>query len=188
MLTSRGKSDIRLYSIWRCRKTGDGWAEPESVIEMSGDLIMEFHPSVDRDGSVYFLRWDFPKQTGDLYVAKASGDKLTEPVKLSSPISTEFNEVRPTFDPLGRYLLFVSDRPGGCGGDDAYVCIRNADATWSAPRNLGPEWNTAGDDDVPTVSPDGRYWFFEKNDDIYWQEAPAFPMVSPGNSRKEKQQ
>lgn len=177
--SSRGQSDIRLYSIWRCKNIGEGWSEPENVIAMSDDKIMEFHPSVDRDGSMYFLRWDFPNQTGDLYVAKASGDKLAEPVKLNAPISTEFNEVRPTVDPLGRYLLFVSDRPGGCGGDDVYVCFKNTDGTWSAPRNLGPDLNTAGDDDVPTISPDGRYWFFEKSNDIYWRESPLLPPARP---------
>lgn len=182
--SSRGKSDIRLYSIWRCKKTGDGWSEPENVIAMSGDLIMEFHPSVDRDGSVYFLRWDFPNQTGDLYVARAEGDKLAEPAKLGSPISTAFNEVRPTIHPLGRYLLFVSDRPGGCGGTDLYVCYRNNDETWSAPRNLGPELNTSGDDDVPTISPDGKYWFFEKQNDIYWMKAPLLEAQESVNKQK----
>ncbi len=169
--SSRGKSDIRQYSIWRCRKTGNEWSDPEHVIEMSGDLIMLFHPSVDYDGSVYFLRWDFPNQTGDLYVAKVSGDRLAEPVKLSFPINTEFSEVRPTVDPLGRYMLFVSDRPGGFGGKDVYVCYKNPDETWTIPQNLGSELNTPDDDDVFTISPDGKYWFFEKNDDIYWRES-----------------
>jgi hypothetical protein len=170
--SSLGEIDIQSYRICRCKKIGDEWTEPEVVIDMPGNLIMEFHPSVDRDGSVYFLRWDFPNQTGDLYVAKAIGDKLEEPVKLKSPISTEFSEVRPTVDPLGKYLLFVSDRPGGCGGKDVYVCHRNPDGAWSDPQNLGPEVNTPGNDDVPTISPDGKYWFFEKNDDIYWRESP----------------
>jgi hypothetical protein len=170
--SSLGDSDIQYYKICRCKKIGKGWSEPEVVIDMPGNLIMEFHPSVDRDGSVYFLRWDFPNQTGDIYVAKATGDKLEEPVKLNSPISTEFSEVRPTVDPLGKYLLFVSDRPGGYGGKDVYVCYRNPNGAWSAPQNLGPELNTPGNDDVPTVSPDGKYWFFEKNDDIYWRESP----------------
>lgn len=74
--SNRGKSDNRYYNIWRSEKFGNDWSEPENVIEMSGDLIMLFHPSVDRDGSVYFLRWDFINQTGDIYVCKASGSKL----------------------------------------------------------------------------------------------------------------
>jgi len=34
--TSRGKSDIRYYSLWRSKKVGDGWSEPESVVDMGG--------------------------------------------------------------------------------------------------------------------------------------------------------
>ena len=86
--TSRGKPDPRYYSIWRSRKTGDGWSEPESVIDMGGGLMMEFHPSVTRDGSVYFLYWDFPGQTGDIYVSRQVNGKHTEPVLVGPPIST----------------------------------------------------------------------------------------------------
>jgi Tol biopolymer transport system component len=173
--SSRKETDIRLYSIWRCKKIANGWSEPENVINMEGDLIMLFHPSIDSSGSVYFLRFDYPNQTGDLYVAKASGDMLSDPVKLDSPISTEFNEVRPTVDPQGRYLLYVSDRPDGFGGKDVYVCHRNPDGTWSVPQNLGSELNTPGNDDVPTISPDATYWFFEKDGNIYWRESPLNP-------------
>ncbi len=36
-----------------------------------------------------------------------------------------------------RLLLFASDRPGGAGSDDLYVCHRLADGTWGAARSLG---------------------------------------------------
>jgi len=182
--TSRGKSDIRCYSLWRSRKEGDSWSEPESVIDMGGGLMMEFHPSVARNGSVYFLYWDFlkePKQVGDIYVARLIDGKYAEPVILGPPISTEYNEVRPTVDPDERYLLFESNRPGGYGGTDIYIAFRNNDGTWSSPRNLGPTVNTPGIDDVPNISPDGKYWFSSVNGDIYWRQAPT-ALLDPNAS------
>ena len=179
--TSHGKSDIRHYSLWRSRKVGGHWSEPESVIDMGGGLMMEFHPTVARNGSVYFLYWDFEKQTGDLYVSKLRDGKYAEPVLLGPPISTEYNEVRPTIDPNEKYLLFESDRPGGYGETDIYIAFRNEDGTWSAPRNLGPTVNTPGVDDCPNISPDGRYWFSSVNDDIYWRQTPQ-ALLDPNQS------
>jgi hypothetical protein len=179
--TSRGKSDIRYFSLWRSKKVGDGWSEPESVLDMGGGLMMEFHPTVTRDGTLYFLYWDFLKNIGDIYVARPVGGNYTDPVIVGPPISTEYNEVRPTVDPDGRYLLFESDRPGGYGGTDIYISYKNDDGTWSSPRNLGPTVNTPDTDEVPNISPDGRYWFFMKNDDIYWREAPALPARESNN-------
>jgi hypothetical protein len=171
--TSHGKSDIRYYSLWRSKKDGDRWSEPEGVIDRGGGLMMEFHPSIARNGSVYFLYWDFSNQTGDLYVARLMNGRYTSPVILGPPISTEYNEVRPTIDPDEKYLLFESDRPGGYGETDIYIAFRNGDGTWSSPKNLGPTVNTPAVDDVPNISPDGQYWFSSVNGDIYWRQAPA---------------
>jgi Tol biopolymer transport system component len=171
--TSRGKSDIRYFSLWRSRKTGDAWSEPQSVIDIGGGLMMEFHPSVARSGSVYFLSWDFERQTGDIYVARLIDGKYAEPALLGPPVSTEHNEVRPTVDPNERYLLFESNRPGGYGETDIYIAFRDADGTWSSVRNLGPTINTPGVDDTPNISPDGKYWFFSRGGDVYWRQAPT---------------
>lgn len=171
--TNHAKSDIQYYSLWRSKKEKDGWSEPESVIDMGGGLMMEFHPSVARNGSVYFLCWDFPNQTGDIYVSRLVNGKYTTPVILGPPISTEHNEVRPTIEPNEKYLLFESNRPGGYGATDIYIAFRNDDGTWSSPRNLGPTVNTSGVDDVPNISPDGKYWFSSVNGDIYWRKVPT---------------
>jgi Tol biopolymer transport system component len=173
--TNHGKSDIRYFSLFRSKKEADGWSEPEGVVDMGGGLMMEFHPSVARNGSVYFLYWDFPKepeQLGDLYVATLKDGKYTEPVLLGPPVSTEYNEVRPTVDPNEKYLLFESNRPGGYGGTDIYIAFRDSDGAWSTVRNLGPTVNTPGVDDTPNISPDGKYWFSSINGDIFWREAP----------------
>jgi hypothetical protein len=171
--TSHGKPDIRYYSLWRSKKDKNGWSKPESVIDMGDGLMMEFHPAVARSGSLYFLYWDFPNQTGDLYVAKLIDGRYAAPVLLGPPISTQHNEVRPTVDPNEKYPLFESDRPGGYGGTDVYIAFRTSNGTWSAPRNLGPTVNTPDDDDVPNISPDGKYWFFSMKGDIYWRQAPT---------------
>jgi Tol biopolymer transport system component len=171
--SSHNTEQLRHYTIWRCRRNGDSWSLPEEVVNMGGSDMHEYHPTVGPDGSLYFLYWDFKAQTGDIWVSRQSDGKHLPPTRLAAPISTEYNEVRPSVDPKGNYLLFESDRPGGFGGTDLYICWKNPDGNWSAPRNLGPEVNTSNDDDVPNISPDGKYWFFQLNGDVYWRDAKA---------------
>jgi len=56
--TNKGNMDIYNYSLWRIRKPGDGWSQPEKLFDLRGDSIWEFHPSVTSDGSLYFCNWD----------------------------------------------------------------------------------------------------------------------------------
>ena len=46
---------------------------------------------------------------------------------------------------------------------------------WSEPANLGDQINTAADEYIPSVTPDGRYFFFTSNvsgnREIYWMDA-----------------
>lgn len=52
----------------------------------------------------------------------------------------------------GRVLLFASNAPGGYGGWDLYMCYLLSDGSISAPENLGPGVNTAGDERSPVVA------------------------------------
>ena len=54
----------------------------------------------------------------------------------------------PSFSPDGKALYFASDRPGGFGGYDIYVCYQYGDS-WSAPENLGPVVNSQGNEISP---------------------------------------
>ncbi len=60
----------------------------------------------------------------------------------------------------GKWLVFVSDQAGGYGGKDLWYSEydRKSD-TWSAPKNLGPEVNTAGDELFPTFAMNGDLLF-----------------------------
>jgi hypothetical protein len=58
-----------------------------------------------------------------------------------------------------RELYFASKRPGGYGGFDLWVSQADAYG-WGTPQNIGPQVNTAGDENRPFVSDDGtELWF-----------------------------
>ncbi len=55
-------------------------------------------------------------------------------------------------------LFFISDMPGGYGGTDIYMCLRNGDK-WFPPVNLGPEINTSGNEMFPFAGWTGLLFF-----------------------------
>jgi Tol biopolymer transport system component len=66
------------------------------------------------------------------------------------------NDFDPAFSPDGRTVYFFSNRPGGQGGDDLYAVDRDpATGAFGTPRNLGPRFNTPGDEWAPSPTPTG---------------------------------
>lgn len=75
--------------------------------------------------------------------------------------------------------------PTGVGDSDLYISWRRG-ADWSTPEPLGPEVNTADHGEFsPTVSPDGHYLYFSRNQvrsfepalDIAWEDIFYVPVA-----------
>ena len=73
-------------------------------------------------------------------------------------------------------MIFASDREGGYGQIDLYVCFNDGKGNWSEAYNLGKEINTEKIEFAPYISPDEKFLFFSRRDkwlnaqlsDIYW--------------------
>ena len=86
---------------------------------------------------------------------------MTEPENLGPAINSPQGENDVYIAPDESFIVFTSDRPGGQGENDFYLSVWK-DGTWSQPRNLGPTINSAGTECCPSVSPDGKYFFFNR--------------------------
>ena len=110
--------------------------------------------------------------------------------------SDEFSNSHPNLSRDGKMLFFSSDRPGGYGQSDLYVCLWDG-SKWGEPTNLGAMVNTAGRESAPVYgfneklyfSSDGHAGmggldiFFTKKDGSSW--AQPTNMKSPINSNKD---
>ena len=86
------------------------------------------------------------------------------PVNLGPLVNSGFNDVGPALSKDGLSLYFYSNRPGGFGGLDIWVCQRaRGEDTWGPPINLGPIVNTPSTEGVPSFSRDGHWMFFNSN-------------------------
>lgn len=69
-------------------------------------------------------------------------------------------------------LYFASRVAGGRGAGDLYRSTRSA-AGWNAPEPLGSAINTAADEAMPFIAPDGSYLLFSRDFDLFISFAAA---------------
>jgi tetratricopeptide (TPR) repeat protein len=63
----------------------------------------------------------------------------------------------PFLDEKNKIFYFCSDMPGGYGGWDIYICIKE-DSLWSEPINLGPTINTNKNEIYPVIYKNTLYF------------------------------
>jgi hypothetical protein len=72
--------------------------------------------------------------------------------------SPEYDFMHPCLSKDGLRLYFVSNMKGSLGGKDVFVCEWTSNG-WGAPKNLGSEVNSQGNEVFPYVSEDNTLYF-----------------------------
>jgi outer membrane protein OmpA-like peptidoglycan-associated protein len=117
---------------------------------------------------LFFTRCENRSENGwgqggcDLYMSYRSDSVWSVPESFGATINTPDFEGMPWLSADNRELYFCSNRPGGYGGFDLYV-TRFEEGLWQAPRNLGPEINTAGNEGSPYLHIDGQTLYFSSD-------------------------
>ena len=89
------------------------------------------------------------------------GDEWGAPVLVGPPVSidtidaaaADVNDFCPTLARNGHDFLFVSNRSGGCGGDDIYTTRWRSDGTFDHVANLGCSVNSGANEASPFPLP-----------------------------------
>lgn len=114
-------------------------------------------PFVSRDGRSFFMASTRPGGLGglDIWISTraSADDPWGEPVNAGAPINSPHNDFCPTLARDGHTFMFVSNRPGGCGGGDIYTSEYSEGNGFSDPENLGCAVNSAADEQSPFPSP-----------------------------------
>lgn len=199
-----GKKNKYNTNLWYLDKTENGWSNPKPVGEPINGQGSVFYPSITKSGTMYFTR-RAEDNSELIYRSKNINGKFTEPELLPKEINISnamFNTfISPDEDYLIVPTLIEND---GCGSTDYYVSFRDENDNWSELINLGCEINSSSWDYAPSLSPDGKYLFFQKdrwswsNDsvgreynyedlenihkgqgDIYWVDASVIKSLNP---------
>ena len=170
-------------------------------------LYHESSVAITNDGkTMYFTRDNLTKKdrldydnkgTTHLELFKATWDEenMTWDDLELLPFNLEvYSTAHPALSPDNKKLYFASDRPGGFGESDLYVVDINDDGSYSEPKNLGDNVNTAGRDTFPFIAKDNTLYYSSdgfvnfglldifKSDYLNNQDAKSVNIGEPFNS------
>lgn len=137
------------------------WERPEPL---DGEFNTEFDEGIvsfSPDGQTMYLtkaRRDPNVSTSvEIYTSTRSDAQWSAPQKFEVIPDTLSTFGHPAVSHDGEYLYFVSNMPGGYGGKDIWrISLKEKQGSL---LNLGPDINTAGDEDFPYVRNDGTLYF-----------------------------
>lgn len=158
--TGAGKTGTDL-DIWKVDKTSTGWSEPRNVGAPINSPGNEWYPTIATNGTIYF---GSDRQGGkgrtDIYRSRLVNGKYAEPENLGDAINTQFNEFEALIAADESFLILMAGgRSDSKGGFDLYISY-NRNGAWTKPVNLGDKINSSGNEYSPTISPDGKYFFW----------------------------
>jgi hypothetical protein len=170
-----GSGEKKDYDIWYIVRQGNGWSAPVNAGNKINSGGNEYYMSFTKTGTMYFSSngnaTDEKKENYDIYTSRNVNGEFQKAVRLPEAINSPHYEADVFVDPEENYVIFCANKPGGNGRGDLYISYKNADATWQPAKNLGKEINAERTEYCPFVTPDGQYFFFTKNEDIWWVEA-----------------
>jgi Tol biopolymer transport system component len=155
-----GKAN-RDLDIWMVEKTGSGWGPPKNIGAPVNSPGNEWYPVITQNGTMYFgSDREGGKGRTDIYRCRLVDGKYTDAENLGDSINTPFNEFEAFVASDESFLILMcGGRPDARGGFDLYIS-HNQNGKWTKPANLGDKINSVGNEYSPTISPDGKYFFW----------------------------
>ena len=180
---SPGSGEV-LQNLWFVDREGDSWSSPRPATVLNTPA-REGYAAPLADGTLYFNS-DRPGGRGlqDFYRARAlGGDAFATPVPVTE-LNTEHSENDLVVDPAGRFVIF-----------NRYVeATREIDLyiAFATPQGWGPQRpldgvNALGWELTPSISPNGRYFFFTREANIHQIDLAAILYTDepvPGRRRR----
>jgi Tol biopolymer transport system component len=152
----------RDLDIWVMDRADTGWSEPRRLPAPANSAGNEWFPTLAADGTLY-LGSDRPGGQGatDLWRCRRAGAGFAAAENLGATINTATDEYEPWITADQQRLFFMASGRADAHGGSADLYVSDwKDGAWTAPRNLGDAINSNRDEYSPTISPDGRYFFF----------------------------
>ena len=156
-----GKTVLNLFSVQPAGE--DGWTEPQLFSnDISSAMSHHGWATYNGEGTLVYFNRNYERtgiadaRVGIFFASFVDGVWTDiQPFQHNDP---EYNFFHPSLSRDGKRLFFSSNRPGGSGGYDLYVCTRIRES-WSEPKNLGTAVNTKRHEIYPVYHENGRLYF-----------------------------
>jgi outer membrane protein OmpA-like peptidoglycan-associated protein/Tol biopolymer transport system component len=181
------KSATNFEDVYISEYTGGQWGHPQKISPNINVKPNEAAMSLSPDGKTLFLYYE--EGRGDIYTSTKENGIWSTPVPLNQFVNhPHYRESGACLSADGKKLFFSSNRPGGKGGYDIYVCELSSKGDWGRPSNLGSAINTRADEEFPFLDADGVTMYFSSNGhpaignyDIFKSTFESGNWTSPAN-------
>ncbi len=167
--------------IWITERINSEWSKPRPLGSPFHDIFV-MYPTLTKDDTIYFT------SKGGIHRSILTSAGYGKIEKLGDSINSG-TAAHPFISPDESYLIFDGrDRSDEFGGWDLYISFRNNDGSWTEAKNMGEKINSSSNELCASVSPDGKYLFYESgrhNDvmNIYWIDAKIFDQFRPDDRK-----
>lgn len=165
--------------IWYVNRLENSWSDAIKLDSPVNDDKVFFANHTKNGGLYYFNLSKFKT-----YHASNKNGKFIEPLEVEIDMGHHA-----FISPNDDYLLVTArnNEEENRKDNDIYVYFKNQNGTWSNPISLGTTINTNFSEKTPSISPDGKYLFFGRDErdiepglaNIYWVSAEIIEKLRP---------
>jgi hypothetical protein len=152
--------------IWYSEKTPTGWSEGKYLTETINKGWIMFVTAA-MNNNLYFTA-GFNRKFG-IYKSEFKNGEYQEPEFLPNEINY-LRGAHPYIASDESYLIFDA-QPDGMGKSQLFISYRDNNGNWMKAIKFDETINKTYTENIPNVTPDGKYFFFHRNNDIYWVSA-----------------
>lgn len=161
--TTGGEKDVDgeyFEDIYESVKTYNKWEQGKQLSKLINTETHDASISLSPDGMELIMYRSTPSDKGDLFISNLKNNDWASPKRLGKTINTSYWEPSASITSDEKTLFFTSNKKGGFGGTDIYMSRMLPNGEFGPAINLGPEINTAEDDDAPFIHPDSKTLYF----------------------------
>jgi len=158
---------------WYSKKNANVWGKPIPLKEPFVNRFAMYLTSAE-NGNLYFTSEEegAKHEDGSIFYSVKEGDQYVNVNNMAKKINFSGKWIAHSYiAPDESYMIYDSQSDSESGDCDLYISF-NKNGTWTEPYNLGPKINTDQCEMCASVSPDGKYLFFQRGGegkgDIYW--------------------
>jgi len=154
--------------IWYSEKTPAGWSEGKYLTETINKGWIMFVTASGKN-NLYFTA-GFNRKFG-IYKSELVNGVYQEPVFL-------FPGAHPFIAKDESYIIYDA-QPDGMGKSQLFIRFKDKEGNWMNSIKFDESINKTYTENIPSVSPDGKYFFFCRSNDIYWVSANIIENLKP---------
>lgn len=143
--------------LFLSKKDNNGnWQKPTALPPYINTDLDQYYPELTASNDLYY------SSNGDVYFAEYKNEQWQQPVPVNELNTKNFSESNIAISRDGKFLVFLSNRTGGYGSYDLFIC-KKENEKWSEPVNLGPKINTTAMEYQPRFYLDTTELYFTRS-------------------------